>query len=342
MKMRMVILGVTAFVGGACGERQLGPGPMTGAGGAGNDMGAPPIGNGGMPGGASRGGSSCWTGSVPPEPQPAQPQSTVAASCAASATTSWGFPDSRATNVDVDDNGLLTGRWVTCGASGFTSIPHAGVEFAGNGRWRLLTTDASGALVGMDPVVPGSTGYYYVLDTGQTDLRGEDFQSGAFTFFITFSPGMDALRFGGGDPSAPASIYARTTPSPSNGDDNAPAVSDGRCSMVGTWDVPANNATPYAPPAWITFDANGGFVGGPQDQTVCSGYSMYGTYQLLPGLFELTTNVGMGLCAWWFDAGYPATFDADCTHVTLMQYYDNCTGGRGYLNGTTTLARRSL
>jgi hypothetical protein len=35
------------------------------------------------------------------------------------------------------------------------------------------------------------------------------------------------------------------------------------------------------------------------------------------------------LCQWWFDAGYPAVFNADCTQVMLTQMYDNCTGGRG-------------
>lgn len=66
---------------------------------------------------------------------------------------------------------------------------------------------------------------------------------------------------------------------------------------------------------------------------------MYGTYRLSSGLFQLTSNVGMGLCHWWFDAAYPATFDASCTQVKLTQAYDNCTGGRGYLNGQTTLTK---
>ena len=67
---------------------------------------------------------------------------------------------------------------------------------------------------------------------------------------------------------------------------------------------------------------------------------IYGTYRLSPGWFQLTSNVGLGVCAWWFTAAYPTQFDADCSHLTLMQVYDNCTGGRGYFNGTTTLTRR--
>lgn len=66
---------------------------------------------------------------------------------------------------------------------------------------------------------------------------------------------------------------------------------------------------------------------------------MYGTYQLTPGMFQLTSNVGTGLCHWWFWAGYPSKFDGDCSHLTTMQLYDNCTGGRGYLSGTAVMTR---
>jgi hypothetical protein len=48
----------------------------------------------------------------------------------------------------------------------------------------------------------------------------------------------------------------------------------------------------------------------------------------------------MGLCQWWYDAGYPATFDEGCRQVTLVQRFDNCTGGRGYFNGVTVMTRR--
>jgi hypothetical protein len=67
---------------------------------------------------------------------------------------------------------------------------------------------------------------------------------------------------------------------------------------------------------------------------------MYGTYRLSPGLFQLTTNVGKGGRDWWFDAGYTTTFDATCTKLALTQQYDNCTGGRAYFNGQTTLVKR--
>ena len=67
---------------------------------------------------------------------------------------------------------------------------------------------------------------------------------------------------------------------------------------------------------------------------------MYGTYRLSPGLFQITENTGMGNCLWVEDAGYPAAFDATCMHLSLTQDHDNCTGGRGYFNGQTTLTKR--
>jgi len=259
---------------------------------------------------------------------------TVEAACAtASMTTVWQRPDGGLGGVgyDGDARADIVGRWVACGTPGFSRTPHVAVEFGANGRWRLLSRDASGALV---PLAT-STGFYYALGSGQLNVRGET--SGG-TFFISFAAGVDALHFRG--ETANSFNYARTDPSPLNGRDNLPSLSDGKCSMLGSWDVPANPVTPVVPAATFAFDEVGNFVGGPLGSDLCASHTMYGTYALSPGFFSLTTNIGLGQCAWWFDARYPATFDATCSKLTLVQLYDNCTGGRGYFNGTTTLTRR--
>jgi hypothetical protein len=94
------------------------------------------------------------------------------------------------------------------------------------------------------------------------------------------------------------------------------------------------------PAATLSFDSQGNFVGGPQGSDLCANHTMYGTYRLSAGLFQITTNVGMGECSFWLDAGYPGSFDSTCTKLTTHQMYDNCTGGRGYLNGVTTMVKR--
>jgi hypothetical protein len=190
----------------------------------------------------------------------------------------------------------------------------------------------------MPPSAAGTTGTFYLLGSGQLDIV-DDANTGTRLTWVSFAAGMDAARFGDGT-GAPGSIYARTVPSALNGNDNLPSVSDGQCSMVGDWDLPANPNPPGAPAATFSFDAAGNFVGGPQGSDLCASHTMYGTYQLTPGWFQLTTNVGLGACQWWFSAAYPASFSADCASVTLTQMYDNCTGGRGYFNRVTTMTRR--
>ncbi|HEX9295436.1 MAG TPA: hypothetical protein VF881_06360 [Polyangiaceae bacterium] len=148
--------------------------------------------------------------------------------------------------------------------------------------------------------------------------------------------GLDALHLQSG------SNYARIDPSLLNGRDNPPPVTDGKCSMVGTWDVPS---APDAPAASFSFDEVGNFVGALLGSELCASHTMYGTYSLTPGLFELTTNIGMGGCAWWFGAGYTATFDGNCAHLMIRPMWDGCTGGRRYFdatyfdNYTTTLTK---
>ncbi|HET6282787.1 MAG TPA: hypothetical protein VFH73_17620 [Polyangia bacterium] len=286
--------------------------------------------------------SACWSQLLPPEVHPIPSDGAVAEVCRQAATTTeWRYPSAFAVDNwvrNVDHRDKIVGRWATCGAGGVIPVQHAGIEFGSNGRWQLLQNDAAGALA---PLSPPVRGYYYALGSGQLDLNPEGpLDQGGNILHTTFAPGMNAVRFEIGISGSESAIYARTTPSPSNGRDNAPSITDGRCEMIGTWDIPANNRQPFAPPASISFDASGNFVAGDLGSNLCENAPMYGTYRLSPGLFQLTSNFNMGLCDWWYSAGYPATFDATCAHVTLMQYWDNCTGGRGYLNGTTTLTRR--
>jgi hypothetical protein len=292
-------------------------------------------------------GQPCWENQLPPEVQPMQPKLPVQDACKiASVETSWAFPGFVTTmGSDADSRALIVGRWIPCGGSTtWRGVTANGVEFGANGRWRLLTADEAGALVPMPLSNAKAVGRYYALASGQIDISYDDFTGGTAIEFISFAggAGMDGMRLIESDVAgAVPTIFARTTPSPLNGDDNSPSIVDGSCTMLGDWDVPANPVTPVEPAAVLSFDAQGNFVGGPANSNLCAAHTMYGTYRLSPGLFQLTTNVGMGLCHWWFDAGYPAKFDASCTHVTLVQMYDNCTGGRGYLNGTTTLTRRT-
>jgi hypothetical protein len=281
---------------------------------------------------------SCWSGQLPAQVQPMRALSTVADACNAGASaTTWTYPTMDASNA-ADDRANVVGRWAACSAgTSFPAGPHAGVEFGANGRWRLLASDGAGGLTPMTG--DGTTGYYYLLGTGQMEIMGEG-PSPIDVRFARFA-GADVLRFDQSQNGASMSpIYARTEPSPLNGNDNLPSVSDGKCSMVGTWDLPANPNPPGAPAATFSFDRAGNFVGGPLGSDLCAAHTMYGTYRVSPGWFQLTSNVGLGACAWWYTAGYPAVFTDDCNSVTLTQMWDNCTGGRGYFNQVTTMSRR--
>ena len=107
--------------------------------------------------------------------------------------------------------------------------------------------------------------------------------------------------------------------------------------MVGDWDVTSPDGSGL--PVTLSFDAAGNFTAHPPGSEVCADTEQYGTYQLTPGMFELTSNVGLGQCAWWFSAGYQATFE-NCHRLHLSSVYDKCTGGRGYLNGASLLVKR--
>jgi hypothetical protein len=285
--------------------------------------------------------AACWASLLPPETQPIAPASSVADACAAGAAataTDWTYPQNPA-GTEGDDRRYIVGRWAVCAVSIYGLPAHDGIEFGANGRWRMLGIDtATGALVPL-PRTGSTSGYYYLLGIGQLNLASELPAGGGQIFDVTFTAGMGAINFN--NPQGLAEIYARTTPSPLNGADNPPPTAAGACSMEGDWDVPANNGPVGAPASVFSFDAAGNFVAGPPSANLCDGFEAHGTYALSPGMFQLTSNIGLGACPWSDTAGFPAAFDASCNHLSLTRQYDNCTGARGYFNEPTTLTRRS-
>jgi hypothetical protein len=145
------------------------------------------------------------------------------------------------------------------------------------------------------------------------------------------------------DPSATPLRYVRVPPDEESAAANTFSTSDGRCSMVGVWDTAQQSANPAAA---FAFNERGEWFGGAWGSDLCAAHSMYGTYNLetrggpvmdnfdLPPTteLELVTNVGAGRCDFWFNAGFSPTFSDDCSRVRLANTWDNCTGGRGYLN----------
>jgi len=342
--MRAIGLELTLLVGalGACSAEQLGgvqrdagTTPPTGV--PTTDASTPPVFADASTGPVYS--DACWVASLPAETQPILPVSTVVDACAAgTGAPVWSYPQNPV-GINADDRRNIVGRWQTCNAS-LPGLPaHSAIEFGANGRWRLLAVD--GTLLGtLLPLAgAGTSGYYYMLGTGQLNLAAEAAGGGIRGFFVSFTVGMDTLQFtntGGVTP-----VYARTTPSPLNGADNPPPTTAGACSMAGTWDVPANTGPVRAPASVFSFDAAGNFVAGAEGTNLCDGHTAYGTYALSPGMFQLTSNVGLGGCPWCDTASFQAVFDVSCNSLSLTRQYDNCTGGRGYFNEPTTLTRRS-
>jgi hypothetical protein len=343
------VLGVVVSGLGACSAEQLGGGRRDAAG-------TPGVDGAGLITDASVGpifatdastapvySDACWVGSLPPQPLPILPTSMVVEACAAgTGTPAWSYPQDPAGN-SADDRHYIVGRWSTCNA-GLSFLPaHSVIEFGANGRWRLLAFDSRGNTLstGLIPVAgSGTSGYYYLLGTGQLDLNADESPGGSRILSVSFTAGMGTLRFTDNQGSPP--VYVRTTPSRLNGADNPPPTVAGGCSMVGTWDVPANNGPVPAPASTFSFDSAGNFVAGAAGADLCDGHTLYGTYALSAGMFQLTSNVGFGVCAWWYTGGWTADFDASCDHLSLTREYDNCKGGRGYFNEPTTLTRRTV
>jgi hypothetical protein len=146
--------------------------------------------------------------------------------------------------------------------------------------------------------------------------------------------------------------YARVAGDPASEAANAFPTTDGQCSLVGAWDTSPEGLSPVTlwgpgdttividPQASFSFDAAGRWVGGPLGADLCSTQSMHGTYSLDATRFELVTNVGAGLCDFWFNGGFTVTFNETCSEARITQTFDNCTGGRAYFNDPTTLVRR--
>lgn len=268
------------------------------------------------------------------------PRAAVADACAigASAETVWTNPG--ISYATADDGWRVVGRWASCGPTVVGFPAHDAIEFGANGRWRLLTIDAgTGALV---PLTGSSavSGYYDLPSLGPTTIRGEVPGQTLWSGRVSFAAAGDALRFV--DQRSTTQVYARTTPSPDDGADNRSATTDGHCSMVGTWAVPANS-NPISPQAAVFwFDGAGTFVGEPEGADGCT-QTMYGTYALSSSGFQIVASRGLalGYCDGHYSISYTATFDASCNQVTLAPTFDECIGGkRGYFSQRTTLTRR--
>jgi hypothetical protein len=332
--------------------------------------------NGGGPGGGgapgaeggnpprSGSGTACWSGQLPEVP-PKKPAFSVADACMHAANDrSWSAANVHGMDAGVSKNpgnpdarAFLVGRWESCTAPGTD-----GIEFGANGRWRLLSKDAAGVYLPASTNPPTARGFYKLLaQNAQLDLRDDTASdrvreggTGRYaSVLVEALSSQEAMRWNGvtGQPFPPGP-YARAEPSPSNGWDNPPSLMSGTCSLVGTWDtVPVSAfggdrsddiSHQQIMPASFSFDDAGNFVAAPGvGIDLCVTHPMYGTYDLSLEVFQFTTNVGLGRCSVWSDAAYLVSFSADCTSMsTIMNRWDNCTGGRGYFNSPTTLVRR--
>lgn len=287
-------------------------------------------------------GDTCWVAPVPPAVSSIPPRSAVADSCAvgASASTTWTYPENPFA-ARPDDSWRVVGRWATCGRTVPGLPAHDALELGANARWRLLAIDrGTGAFVPLSG--SGALSGYYELTSGGKyglmNVRGELPGPSLWSGQLTFAAAGDALRFANDD--ATVAVYARSMPSPYDGADNPSPTSDGHCSMVGSWDVPADGNTFSRMAAVFSFDAAGNFVGDPEGGgDACGNHLMGGTYALSSSAFQIVTSTGLGYCDGWYSARYTATFDASCDQVVLAPTYDECSN-RAYFSKPTTLTRR--
>jgi hypothetical protein len=272
-----------------------------------------------------------------PEVEPRQPVLSYAAGCA---VTSFEPPPEAMSSAGGEDaRALLVGRWQLCDDPVYYGgVQHAGLEFGSNGRNQLLRS-SGGTLA---PLVPGSPrGVYYLLGSGQFMQRG-DLTFGGYAASARFDATLSVMQLES-EQNQPLR-YVRIAPDEGSAAANtfSTATASG-CSMVGVWDtaLPGNN-----PGAAFAFNERGDWFGGEWGSDLCASHTMYGTYNLetrggnvmdnfdVPAQteFELVTNIGAGRCQFWFNGGFVPTFSADCNRVHLAAAWDNCTGGRGYLN----------
>jgi hypothetical protein len=254
----------------------------------------------------------------------------VAEACSYAERGSWLAPDAGAPGGgtvwprNTDAKKHLVGRWAACQTGTLVQAPNEGIEFGANGRWQLLENER--------PAPNAPRGTYSFLDIGQLNTSADGAVGSSITSGVRFSIDGQALR------TATSGIYVRI-PTPANyGRDNLPSTTDGACTLVGTWDTQTIDRG--AKPLVISFDEVGNFAAGDPGANLCQAQPMYGPYELSPGRFELTQNVGMGLCDFWYSAGFRVMFDGSCSRLTLATVTDGCTGGRGYLNGVTSLVKR--
>jgi hypothetical protein len=253
-----------------------------------------------------------------PSIEPRAPQIDLAQSCA--------IPDLATIPASVsseeDARPFLVGRWELCGAdTAFGQSEHSGLEFGSNGRVQLLHREGDA----LSAAPNGPSGTFTLLPTGQFMMNGA-LSLDEYAVFVRFDPGFDALEI---DAFGTTLRYARVIADVASAAANSFATANASCSMVGVWDTIATSENPAAA---FAFDAEGEWIGGERGSDLCSAHSMYGTYELTADQFNLVTNVGAGLCSFWFDASFGATFSEDCNQLTLRSSGDNCTGGRGYLN----------
>ncbi len=275
---------------------------------------------------------------VLPRIEPRQPLLSYEEGCAV--TTFEQGPPAMSESGRADARELLVGRWRLCGeVVYYGGEPHAGIEFGSNGRNQLLWRVGER----LAAVEGGRGGVYTLLGSGQF-MQGGDLSFSGGAARASFDATMSVLRLSAlEDPNTPALRYVRVAPDEESAAANVFSTSALGCSMVGVWDTAPSSSNP---PAAFAFNERGEWFGGTWGSELCASHSMYGTYNLetrggnvmdnfdepATTTFELVTNVGAGLCAFWFNAGFAPTFSADCNRVQLVSTFDNCTGGRGYLN----------
>jgi hypothetical protein len=273
-----------------------------------------------------------------PVVSPRQPVLSYEEGCAVTSFEPMPEPMSEAGRDDA--RALLVGRWQLCGdAAYYGGAQHAGLEFGSNGRNQLLWS-SGGSLV---PLEGGPRGVYYVLGSGQFMQRGELSFSG-YAGYARFDATLSVMQLASADEAGGSPLrYVRVAPDEASAAANVFSTAAGGCSMVGVWDTDPSSRNPGAA---FAFNERGEWFGGEWGSDLCAAYDMYGTYNLETRggpvmdnfdeppqtVFELVTNVGAGQCAFWFNAGFGPTFSADCSRVHLATAWDNCTGGRGYLN----------
>lgn len=272
-----------------------------------------------------------------PEVAPRQPVLGYEEGCAV--TSFVAGPASMSSVGQGDAREMLVGRWQLCGdAAYYGGAQHLGLEFGSNGRNQLLWLRGD-ALVALND---GPRGVYYLLGSGQFMQRGE-LSFGGYAGWARFDATASVMELSSEDPNAPTLRYVRVAPDPASAAGNLFSTASASCSMVGVWDTaqPSDN-----PPAAFAFNERGEWFGGEWGSDLCAAHTMQGTYNLetrggnvqdnfdMPAEteFEIVTNTGAGVCAFWFNAGFRPVFSADCNRVRLENTWDNCTGGRGYLN----------